>query len=251
MKFKQIIAGVAAGVATTLASPAVLAGSLTGNADVVSDYVFRGVDQTATTPAVQGGVDYSFDIGAYSGLWASNSLSQGGTEADIYAGYGQKLGGFDLDGGLIYYWFSERKEAGVPGSDYPEVYVSGGWGPVSLKVFYANKFGKDNGSSPYTSNTKKDQMLYATVSGNLTVAEGVSIIPQVGYSSGKGIKDTFGDNYYDFSVTGVKKLENDWSISLQVVDTTIKDINFTGPAGTHVHDQPKFIVGLKKTFKVL
>jgi len=250
MKFKQIIAGVAAGVATTLASPAVLAGSLTGNADVVSDYVFRGVDQTATTPAVQGGVDYSFDIGAYSGLWASNALSQGGTEADLYAGYGQKLGGFDLDGGAIFYWYSERKEAGAgshPSSDYPELYVSGAIGPASLKLFYANRFGKDTNPF-YNTNNKKDQMLYVTASANLTLTDTVSVIPQVGYSTLKGTKDAFGDNYADFSVTGVKKLENDFSVTLQVVDTTIKDVHGDG---SNVHDQPKFIIGLKKTFKVL
>jgi uncharacterized protein (TIGR02001 family) len=248
MKFMQLCAGATLGVVTALASPAVLAGALTGNADVVSDYVFRGVDQTATTPAVQGGADYSFDIGAYSGLWVSNALSQGGTEADIYAGYGQKLGGFDLDGGLIYYWFSERKEASLPTSDYPEIYVSGGFGPASLKVFYANAYGKDNGVAFYNTNGKKDQMLYVTASANFTLTETVSVIPQAGYSTGKGVKDVYGDNYADFSVTAVKKLENDLSISLQVVDTTIKDSNLNG---TNIHDQPKFIVGLKKTFKVL
>ena len=248
MKFKQIVAGVGAGVAAMLASPAVLAGSLTGNADVVSDYVFRGVDQTGTTPAVQGGVDYSFDIGAYSGLWASNALSQGGTEADIYAGYGQKLAGFDLDGGVIFYWFSERKEASLPSSDYPELYVSGAFGPASLKIFYANKFGKDNGAAFYNTNGKRDQMLYVTASANLTLTDSVSVIPQIGYSTLQGTKDVFGDNYADFSVTGVKKLENDWAVTLQVVDTTIKDVKLNG---SNIHDQPKFIIGLKKTFKVL
>src|SRR6476661_7863914 len=75
MKFKQLVAGAVLGGIAALASPVVMAGALTGNADVVSDYVFRGVDQTGTTPAVQGGVDYSFDIGAYAGLWSSNSLT--------------------------------------------------------------------------------------------------------------------------------------------------------------------------------
>src|SRR5687767_12579042 len=81
MKSKQI----AALAAVLLAAPAAHAGELTGNVGATSDYMFRGVDQTGGA-AVQGGVDYTFDFGLYTGLWVSNSTSGGGNEADVYAG---------------------------------------------------------------------------------------------------------------------------------------------------------------------
>src|SRR5436309_8446048 len=46
--------------------------SLTGNVALVGDYRFRGLSQTYTQPAVQGGVDFTHVSGAYLGTWGSN-----------------------------------------------------------------------------------------------------------------------------------------------------------------------------------
>ena len=39
---------------------------------LTSDYVFRGVSQTAEDPALQGSIDYEGESGGYVGLWGSN-----------------------------------------------------------------------------------------------------------------------------------------------------------------------------------
>ena len=243
MKYQQILAGVAA----VLASSGAMASNFNGNVGVVSDYMFRGIDQSSVGAAVQGGVDYGFDIGAYTGFWVTNSSIGGGNETDLYGGYGMKLGEFDLDAGLIYYAYTEDTENGlIPGHniDYAELYVGGAIGPATLKVFYTNKFGKDVGL--VSGNTKKDSALYATASVTLTLNDTISFTPQVGFSSGDGVKDAFGDNYVDYSITATKKLKDDLSVSLAVVGTNLKDFN--GVPGNK--DNPKFVIGLKKTFAI-
>ena len=46
--------------------------TLTGNVGLFSSYRFRGIDQTAGKPALQGGFDYSHASGIYVGNWNSN-----------------------------------------------------------------------------------------------------------------------------------------------------------------------------------
>ena len=245
MKFKQVLAGAAAALASTGA----LAGNLTGNVGAVSDYMFRGVDQTGGA-AVQGGVDYGFDFGLYTGVWISNSVAGGGNEADAYAGYGLKLGEFDLDGGIIYYGYTEDTETpSAQNADYAEVYVGGGIGPVAVKVFYTNAFGRDTPAGSAGPNgsgdLEKNELMYATAAVTLSLNETLSFIPQVGFSSGDGAKDAFGDEYMDFSVTAVKALKDELSVSLAVIGTD-REL----PPGSDNKDNPKFVIGLKKAFSI-
>jgi len=242
MNVKHLLAGLGALAASSAAS----AGSLTGNVGVVSDYMFRGLDRSVAGAAVQGGVDYGFDFGAYTGVWVTNSSVGGGNEADVYGGYGMKLGMFSLDAGAIYYGYTEDTEAaGVPNSDYAEVYVGGGVGPIALKVFYAPEFGFDHNGS-VSGDRGKNELLYATASATLTLTDTISFTPQVGFTSGDGAKDAFGDEYTDYSLTATKKLKDDMSVSLAVVGTDTK--NFNGI--TNNKDDPKFVMGFKKNFKI-
>src|SRR5881227_942592 len=87
---------------------------VTGNMTLVSEYRFRGIDQTFGKPAIQGGVDYSHASGVYLGNWNSN-VSQnagypgGSIEMDFYGGWKKAFGDLGLDIGAIYYYY--------PGSD--------------------------------------------------------------------------------------------------------------------------------------
>lgn len=231
-----------AAAAAVLASPAAFAGSFTGNVSVVSDYMFRGLDQSADGAAVQGGFDYAFDSGVYAGLWVSNAALAGGNEADLYAGYGLDIGGFRLDGGAIFYVFTEDTEVGnAPNTDYAEIYVGGAVGPASVKLFYAPEFGLDQGGA-VSGDADKNEMLYFSASFDLPISDVVSLVPQVGMTVGDGAKDAFGDEYLDYSVTAVAKLDNDWSASLAIVGTDLEP-------GTD-SDNPKFVIGVKKVFKL-
>ena len=238
MKFKQTFAAVA-----LLASPAIMAGELTGNVGVVSDYVFRGIDQSASGAAVQGGMDYATDLGIYTGLWVTNSAAGGGNEADVYVGYGLKLGEFTLDAGAIFYAYTEDTEVGTaPNTDYVEAYVGAGIGPLSAKVFYAPEFGRDTDGTP-SGDPDKNELLYITVSATLNLSDTLSFVPQLGFSAGDGVKDAFGDEYNDYSLTAIKKLKDDLSVSLTIVGTDLEPV----PANS---DNPKFVIGFKKSFKI-
>lgn len=238
MKFKQAFPVVA-----LLASPAIMAGELTGNVGVVSDYLSRGIDQTASGAAVQGGVDYATDLGIYTGLWVTNSVAGGGNEADVYAGYGLELGEFALDAGAIFYAYSEDTEVGTaPNYDYVEAYVGAGIGPLSAKVFYAPEFGADQDGVP-SGDPDKNEMLYFTVSATLSLSDSLWFVPHVGLTAGDGAKDAFGDEYKDYSLTAVKNLEDDLSVTLAIVGTDLEQV----PGNS---DNPKVVIGFKKNFTI-
>ena len=69
--------------------------SVSYNAGLYSQYMYRGMTQTAGGPAIQGGVDYSHAKGFYFGAWASNiswlqdnaSYAHSVVEFDYYGGY--------------------------------------------------------------------------------------------------------------------------------------------------------------------
>lgn len=150
MRLSSALAG-----ATALACITGLAGAASAqdtevsfNAALVSDYVFRGFSQSDEGPAFQAGVDLT--SGAfYVGAWASSVDFGDGTdvESNIYAGVAHTLGGFDLDVGLIGYFY-----AGEPtGSEYDmlevKASVSRAFGPVTagFTVNYSPDFyGADN-----------------------------------------------------------------------------------------------------------
>lgn len=127
--------------------------TLTGNAGLYSQYIFRGLTQTNRDPAVQAGFDYLHASGLYAGTWASNiswlkenfstasgtagQYEGGGSlEWDFYGGYKGSFGdsGFTYDIGLLYYWYpgdvAETCFYGVehcPKGNTLELYGALGW----------------------------------------------------------------------------------------------------------------------------
>ena len=71
--------------ASSLVSGAAIAGSsLTGNVGLVSDYIFRGIDQGSGATA-SGGIDYDMGNGIAIGAWAADVTA--GIEYDLYGSY--------------------------------------------------------------------------------------------------------------------------------------------------------------------
>jgi len=69
--------------------------AVTGNIDLTSDYMFRGLTQTWGAPAVQGGADLALSNGFAAGFWGSSisekSYPGASLELDLYASYGQSF----------------------------------------------------------------------------------------------------------------------------------------------------------------
>jgi len=142
---KKLLASAAISTAMLLSSVSVNAGSVSANATLTSDYVWRGVSQTDESPAIQAGLDWSGDSGVYVGTWASNVDFGTGTESDVeidlYAGWATELdSGLGIDLGIIQYFYTPNDDD----LEFNEIYVglshSGFSGKVSYDVSNENTY---------------------------------------------------------------------------------------------------------------
>ncbi len=207
-----------AGALMALAGAASAAG-FTVTPAVVSDYDWRGISQTEweqdgdVAPAFQLGLNYGFENGLYVGAWGSNvkfgpsSIDDSNVELDVFAGYagGDSAEGIGYDVGINTYNYP-----GGPSADkFWEGYAGISHGMFSAKVWYSPNFSTTSSSSLY-------------VEGNVTypLPANFSLIGHVGYSSGDGVKDYYGDSYVDYGV-GVGYTISNFSLSVKYIDTNL------------------------------
>ncbi len=136
------------------AEPAPPPYTLTGNFGIFSQYIFRGLTQTNTNPAVQGGFDYTHSSGFYAGTWLSNiswltdssavsGYSSAPLEWDFYGGYRGTFGksDFGYDVGLLQYYYpgthSTTLAPGTVKADTLEAYGLVSWKWLSAKYSYS------------------------------------------------------------------------------------------------------------------
>jgi len=190
---KNLVAVVVAGAlslpATLMAADAAPASphTFTANVGATSNYLFRGISQTAGKPAISGGVDYLHSSGLYAGAWASSIswvkdwLGSGSTEIDVYGGYKNTFAGGDwnYDVGLIRYSY--------PGSGKPiptvlanpgttEVYAAIGYKWLTVKYSHATSqnFVGWFGGTAYDKDTRGSTYLEANASYDLGDGWGVN-----------------------------------------------------------------------------
>jgi uncharacterized protein (TIGR02001 family) len=189
------------------------------NVALTTNYVWRGVSQSAETAAIQGGFDYEHDGGFYLGTWAS-SLNWGNDavsspvgdgasiEVDVYGGYKFKAGPVDLDVGLIHYAY--------PGSsssldyDFTEAYVGGGYGPFSITYSRASNY----------QGTTSEEGSYLDAAASFELPQGFGLGLHVGKSSGDGVLAAFGKKYTDYKV-GLSKEFGGVGFELAYTDTNM------------------------------
>jgi uncharacterized protein (TIGR02001 family) len=135
--------------------PFKLPGQFNASLAFVSDYRYRGLDQSSESAAIQGSFDWSHDKGFYLGVWASNVAfgDSASTEFDIYAGVAREYYGITFDIGLLYYTY--------PGAlddleyDFLEYYfgIIKEWDMLSLSttVNYAPESYAGSGNATYMS----------------------------------------------------------------------------------------------------
>ncbi|WP_052367339.1 TorF family putative porin [Algiphilus aromaticivorans] len=235
MKIKHVIAAAALGTATM--APTVASADLSGNAGVMSEYLFRGLTQS-TGASVYGGLDYSADSGFYVGTWAATinfgtGAGGAGTEVDVYAGYAGETDAFSYDVGAIYYWYSEEDEVDNPDPSYntPEIYGSLGFGPLSLSAYYApdTYFGVD------------DSAYGVYGSGSFPLTSVLALDAAIGYNGGKGNEGFTPDSdpYIEYNLGVSAGLDNGFGFSFGLVMTDIDD------------DDPKMVVDASYSFDLM
>lgn len=157
------------------------------NVSLVSDYLYRGISQTGTKPAIQGGFDYAHASGFYAGVWGSNIswLSDAGTatnasvELDTYLGFSSSFAeDFTYDVGFLRYNYPGTYAAGAVKADTDEIYGALGYKWVTAKYSYS--LGKTFGV-PDAKGTN-----YLEINADFPLAEGFSVSAHVGKQTYKG-----------------------------------------------------------------
>lgn len=128
--------------------------AFSGNVALTTDYVYRGISQSNTEPAVQGGFDLSSGI-FYAGTWAS-SLSgylASNMELDLYAGVKPTIGPVALDLGIIGYFYPGANDAGTE-LDFYEAKAAASITPaegftLGAAAYYSPEFYGETGSGLY------------------------------------------------------------------------------------------------------
>ncbi len=206
--------------------------TLTANVGLFSEYRFRGIAQTASRPAIQGGFDYSHASGFYVGNWNSNvdasaGFPDGNIEMDFYGGYKAAFGDFGVDVGGIYYYYPGSSASAAFGKNSgdtitnKEIYLGASWKFISAKWYYSvddyfSMRGWDSTGTANGNGTKGTQ--YFDLSGNFDLGSGWGINGHVGYLN---MAHASNADYTDWKL-GVTKDINGWVIGAAYIGTDAK-----------------------------
>lgn len=215
------------------AAPAI---TISGSANIVTDYRFRGITQTDKDFAIQAGITVAHTTGVYVGVWGSSVdeyIAAGSDqEIDLIAGYKKTFGGTTLDvGGLYYYYPGSSKVVPGTNSDFLELYTSVAHtlGPVSAKLaaYYSPK------QAGLSLGAGKEDNFYL----NFGLSGGV---PNTGVSLSAGIGRTFtksylssGSKYTDWSL-GASYTTGPVTFGLNYVDTSYGAGALLSPSGKDI-----------------
>ncbi|MGI2066445.1 TorF family putative porin [Shewanella sp. MF08487] len=188
---KRLVQLVGLALTTTLFS-GIAAAEVTGEISVTNDYRFRGISQTAGDPALQGGIDWSFDSGFSVGAWASNvdfdepGYNGPAIEYDFYVAYGGEINEeLTYDVTINRYNYSGESDIGyfeiTAGMDYKDFRVA---------YWFTDDY----------SGTDLDYH-YTELNYSYGFVENWSLDLHYGYNAGDALDDGEGfDSYSDYSV---------------------------------------------------
>ena len=234
--------------------------TLTTNVGLTSQYVFRGITQTASNPAVQGGADFTHSSGFYLGTWGSNiswftdvnKSSSASMEWDLYGGFKNTIGDVGYDVGVLQYYYPgtySALPAGTVKPDTTELYgaLSYGWATAKLSYVVSNGlFGVANANGSY----------YADLSVNFPVADTWTINAHVGdqkytgtATAGAASSDSL-YSYVDYKLGVTKDLGTGWSATAYYTDTNATDAGYkiAGVNNGHNLGDAHYVAAISKTF---
>ena len=210
------------------------------NAALTTDYKFRGISQTNSGPAFQGGFDVGLGNGFYVGNWNSNVSFTGATgsglEMDFYGGYAGEYAGVGYDIGALYYLYEGATIApGSPDLDTLEVY-----GKLSYKGFYGKvSYGASKdyfGLTAANGSTDQSGSLYTDLGYSYPLTDALSLNLHYGVTSyDKSINRLVGPgtekSYDDYSI-GAAYTHGKFTYTAAVVGTNQKAENLFGKDAT-------------------
>ncbi|WMP18864.1 TorF family putative porin [Thiothrix lacustris] len=134
---KMLATGLVALLSTTVLVPAASAGTdVSASVGVANMYLWRGYDLGKGSAVVSGDLKATHSSGAYAGIWGSSGDATLGSEYDLYAGWGGKVGALDVDASL---WSYVYPSSDIGAGKLVDAVVSAGYGPVKGTLYEAVK----------------------------------------------------------------------------------------------------------------
>ena len=215
------------------------AGTFSENLALTSNYVFRGITQSAKRPALQGGLDYDFENGLSTGTWISTVQYGDGTpiESEIYGEYQFPLGALNATVGVRSYLYPS---SGI-GGPYNQIEFEAGLRHEFKMFEWSAKanFGPGSAAVDATENDAEyNQEYWITTGVSAQILDWLSASTNIGYQGYIGVKElgagSASNNYnyleYDVGLTAKwKKLALDMRV--ENTDRHISGVRYfaTGP----------------------
>jgi len=145
---------------------------------IVTDYMFRGISQTRSGPALQGTIDVEHTSGLYVGAFVSNATFRSTNvrqEVDGSFGYRFAVGDLKLDFGGTYF--------GYPGYEAPTGGFEVGWWEATIRASYEIAPVKFLGYVAYSPNFSGESgnALYAEIGVDAALDFGFTLSARAGY----------------------------------------------------------------------
>lgn len=240
--------------ASVLAATATISGTamaeVSMNIGATSNYIWRGVTQTADEAAISGGLDYEHESGLYAGVWTSSlgnadagqgaagAASPAGAEFDYYVGFGGAFGDFGYDINVTAITYPQLKDW-----DFTEVGLSGSYSffTVGLNSTVASSVVDD----PATAEPFIEGDMYYYVSADVPVANDLSVGATYGsyQFSDDGVAAT-DLNYSHFQLAVTKSAGDFGDVTLAYDKNDMND----DPTTDYKEDSGRISVSWSKSF---
>lgn len=166
------------------------AGTFSENLALTSNYVFRGITESAKRPALQGGLDYEFENGFSAGTWISTVQFGDSTpiEWELYGEYEFPLGVLDATIGVQSYLYPS---SGI-GGPYNQIEFEAGL-RHEFKMFEwsaKSNFGPVSSKVDATQNEAEyNQEYWITTGVSAPILDWLSASTNIGYQGYLGVKE--------------------------------------------------------------
>lgn len=255
LKNKLLVVALASSFALPALADTAPASPFSTNVSLTTNYLYRGISQTGSKPAVQGGFDYAGASGLYIGAWGSNiswisdgaAASSASLELDTYGGYRGTAGATSYDVGFLRYNYPGTYAAGVTKADTNEIYGAVTYSIVTAKLSYClgDLFGVSNAKGS----------TYIDLSAAYPIGDtGYTLGAHYGKQKYKGstadglVSTNLDPSYSDYKVSVTKDLGTGYSASLTYSKTNVTKGGFyTNPQGEDL-GKGVAVVALSRTF---
>lgn len=185
-----------------------------GQMTLASNYIFRGISQTANNPAIQGSITYTFPIGLYANVWGSNvnfPAPDGRTatiEIDTILGFkGKIIEDLTYDINVDRYHYPRARSA-----NYNELNTLFNYKIIQLGVSYSANYAGTHATGIYYNGA----LIYSIPSDYLLNIQDISLQAGMGHYS---LAKSAGNSYNDYIVAINKKINSTYAVTVQWTGT--------------------------------